>query len=129
MSRNVESGREDAHFRVMRLLDAHPEYSQREIAAEVGISLGAVNYCLNALIQKGFIKVGNFRASHNKLRYAYFLTPRGLTEKAALTTRFLARKLAEFEALKSEIEALQEECATGGEGGAGPTRRRSGRIA
>lgn len=109
MPRKVEAGREDARFRIMRLIEAHPEFSQRDIAEASGISLGAVNYCLNALIERGFVKVGNFRASTNKLRYAYFLTPRGLTEKAVLTTRFLSRKLAEFDALKAEIEALRGE--------------------
>lgn len=101
--------REDARFRVMRAIEANPACSQRDIAQALGISLGAVNYCLNALIEKGCVKVKNFRASDNKLRYAYILTPRGLAEKGALTGRFLQRKLREYEALKAEIESLQGE--------------------
>ena len=85
--------REDAHFRVLRLIESQPHLSQREIARALGVSLGAVNYCLNALIAKGHVKVNNFRASDNKLRYAYLLTPRGASERARLTGRFLQRKL------------------------------------
>lgn len=102
----------DAQFRVMRALDLNPHASQRDIAKAAGISLGAVNYCLNALIDVGFVKAKNFRAADNKLRYAYILTPKGLSEKAALTGSFLQRKLQEYEDLKSEIEALQRETAT-----------------
>lgn len=100
---------QDAHFRVMRVIAANPNASQRDIAKAVGISLGAVNYCLNALVEVGFVKVRNFRASQNKLRYAYVLTPKGATEKAALTGAFLQRKIREYEALKAEIAALQAE--------------------
>lgn len=100
---------EDARFRVLRLIERRPNLSQREIANELGVSLGAVNYCLNALIEKGLVKVNNFRASDNKLRYAYLLTPRGVSERARLTGRFLQRKLREYEMLKSEIESLQSE--------------------
>jgi EPS-associated MarR family transcriptional regulator len=99
----------DAHFRVMRAIEANPNFSQRDIARLLGISLGAVNYCLNALVEVGFVKVRNFRASNNKLRYAYILTPKGAAEKAALTGTFLQRKMREYEALKAEIEALQLE--------------------
>jgi EPS-associated MarR family transcriptional regulator len=102
---------QQAHFRVMRLIEANPTYSQRDIARSLGISLGAVNYCLNALIKVGFVKVRNFRKSDNKLRYAYILTPKGAAEKAALTGAFLQRMLREYEALKAEIEALQLEAA------------------
>ncbi len=103
----------DAHFRVMRAIETNPNFSQRDIARSLGISLGAVNYCLNALIEVGFVKVRNFRASNNKLRYAYFLTPKGAAEKAALTGSFLQRKMREYEALKAEIEALQLEAEAG----------------
>lgn len=106
MNIKSEDRREDVHFRVLRLLEDHPDYSQREIADALGISLGRVNYCLKALIQRGSVKVDNFRAASNKLNYAYVLTPRGIADKAALTARFLARKMREFEALKAEIEAL-----------------------
>lgn len=109
MSDKINEQREDVRFRVLRLLEDNPEYSQRDIAQNLGVSLGAVNYCLNALIDKGHVKVNNFRASDNKLRYAYLLTPHGISEKTALTSRFLRRKLREYEALKEEIEALQGE--------------------
>jgi EPS-associated MarR family transcriptional regulator len=97
------------HFRVLRVLNDRPGLSQREIAQELGVSLGAVNYCLRALVGKGQIKVQNFRASDNKLRYAYILTPRGMAQKAQLTGAFLKRKIAEYEALKAEIEAVKRE--------------------
>ena len=91
----------------MRELEGNPELSQRELAKLLGISLGIVNYCLKGLAEKGQVKVRNFRASDNKLRYAYVLTPQGLSAKAAMTARFLKRRVAEFEALKAEIEALE----------------------
>lgn len=97
----------------MRVIEANPTYSQRDIARSLGISLGAVNYCLNALIDVGFVKVRNFRASDNKLRYAYILTPKGAAEKTALTGAFLQRMMQEYEALKAEIEALQLEADAG----------------
>jgi EPS-associated MarR family transcriptional regulator len=100
---------EDAHFRLLRLLEARPELSQRDLAREMGISLGKVNFCLKALIDTGFIKVQNFRNNRNKLSYAYLLTPRGIESKASITVQFLKRKIAEYEALKTEIEQLQRE--------------------
>jgi EPS-associated MarR family transcriptional regulator len=103
------AAQQDARFRVMRLIEANPTSSQRDIARSLGISLGAAHYCLNALIGVGFVKVKNFRASDNKLRYAYILTPKGAAEKAALTGAFLQRKMLEYEALKIEVEALQLE--------------------
>lgn len=106
---------------MLRLLEGNPHLSQREIAAELGVSLGGTNYCLRALIQKGQVKVRNFRAADNKLRYAYVLTPRGLEEKARLAGRFLRRKRAEYHALKAEIESLQAEMELGV--GAGPAPR------
>ncbi len=99
----------DAQFRILRLLGARPAASQREIASELGVSLGLVNFCLRALADKGCLKVANFRASGTKLRYAYLLTPEGLQEKARLTSVFLQRKVSEYEALKAEIAALQAE--------------------
>ena len=104
---------EDLRFRVLRLLQENPEMSQRDIAAAVGISVGGVHYCLNALVEKGMVKLGNFPAANDKRRYAYILTPKGLTEKAALTSRFLKRKMEEYEALKKEIETLQTEVNLG----------------
>jgi EPS-associated MarR family transcriptional regulator len=100
---------QDAHFRVMRIVEANPTYSQRDIARSLGISLGAVNNCLNALIKVGFVKVRNFRAANNRMRYAYILTAKGAAEKAALTGAFLQRKMREYEALKAEIEVLRLE--------------------
>lgn len=104
---------EDVHFRVLRLLQDNPEMSQRDLANAVGISVGGAHYCLNALMEKGLIKIGNFSAAENKRRYAYMLTPKGIAEKSALTGRFLKRKLAEYEALKAEIETLQGEQESG----------------
>lgn len=106
---------EDVRFRVLRLLEESPEISQRDIAAAVGISVGGVHYCLNALVDKGMVKLGNFSASQDKRRYAYILTPKGIAEKAALTSRFLKRKMQEYEALKAEIEALRHEIGHGSE--------------
>lgn len=100
---------EDAYFRVLRLLQDRPEMSQRELADAVGISVGGVHYLLNALIEKGLVKLGNFSAAEDKRRYAYVLTPEGIREKLALTQRFLARKMEEYEALKAEIEELQSQ--------------------
>jgi EPS-associated MarR family transcriptional regulator len=102
---------QDAHYRVMRIIQANATYSQRDIARSLGISLGAVNYCLKALIEVGFVKAKNFRNSDNKMRYAYILTPKGVAEKAALTGAFLQRMLREYEALKAEIEALRLEAS------------------
>lgn len=104
---------EDVRFRVLRLLEESPEMSQRDIAASVGISVGGVHYCLSALVDKGMVKLGNFSASQDKRRYAYILTPEGLAEKAALTSRFLKRKIKEYEALEAEIETLRYEIGQG----------------
>ena len=100
---------EDVHLRLLRLLEAKPDMSQRDLARELGISLGKINYCLHALMEKGLIKARNFRSSRNKLGYAYLLTPHGVNRKAAITVQFLRRKVAEYEALKSEIAQLQRE--------------------
>jgi MarR family transcriptional regulator, temperature-dependent positive regulator of motility len=93
----------------MRLLEAHPTLSQRELAEALGLSLGKVNYCLRALMDKGWVKANNFRRSNNKMAYAYVLTPRGLREKLALTRRFLAAKEIEFERLRLTIDGLRAE--------------------
>ena len=109
--------RDELRLRVLRALDANPELSQRQLAAELGVSLGGVNYALKALVERGFVKAGNFRKSGNKVAYLYVLTPQGLAEKASLATAFLGRKLEEYEVLRQEIEALK------GEVGAGDTDR------
>ena len=94
---------------VLRLLDASPSRSQREVAHELGTSLGKANYLLKALLDKGFVKVQNFRNSSNKRGYAYLLTPDGVAAKAELTRDFLARKIEEYDALRIEIEQLRAE--------------------
>ena len=100
---------EDTHFRVLRMLQENPEMSQRELAVAVGVSVGGMHYVLNALIDKGLVKLGNFTAAEDKRRYAYILTAKGISEKAAITRRFLARKKEEYEALRAEINSLSLE--------------------
>jgi EPS-associated MarR family transcriptional regulator len=113
MANYLSSGqREDVHFRVLNLLIEHPEYSQRQIAAALGISLGRVNYCLNALAERGYVKIRNFRASTNKARYLRVLTPLGVAERTRLATQFLKRKMAEYELLHAEIERLRNEMSS-----------------
>ena len=105
--------RDELRLRVLRALDANPELSQRQLAAELGVSLGGVNYALKALVERGFVKAGNFRKSGNKVAYLYVLTPQGVAEKASLATAFLGRKLEEYEVLRQEIEALKGEVDSG----------------
>lgn len=98
---------EDTHFRVLSLLEDNTYLNQREMAVSLGMSLGAVNYCLRALAVKGLVKIYNFHGSKNKLGYAYLLTQAGFSEKLALTSQFLQRKKQEYAALEAEIKALQ----------------------
>lgn len=98
--------RDDVRFRVLRLLERRPNASQREIAEELGVSLGTINFCMKALIQKGHLKVANFKASKNKLGYIYVLTPEGIAYRAQLTAGFIHRKMVEFEAIRAELEQL-----------------------
>ena len=100
---------DDTHFRIMRILQENPDLTQRELADQLGMSVGGLNYCLKALIDKGFVKMQNFQNSKNKFKYVYLLTPQGIAEKVTLTSRFLKRKMEEYEALKVEIEALKSE--------------------
>jgi EPS-associated MarR family transcriptional regulator len=102
---------EDTTYRVLRLLQANPDITQREIAQQLGMSTSGLNYCLKALIDKGLVKVHNFSQSKNKFGYIYVLTPQGLAQKALLTGRFLQRKLQEYKALQAEIQVLQYEAA------------------
>lgn len=95
----------------LKLLEKNPELTQRELAAELGLSLGKTHYVLKSLVDIGLVKVANFQRSDNKWGYAYLLTPRGIAEKAAITVRFLARKQEEFRRLEREIEALKSEVA------------------
>lgn len=96
-------------FETIRTLEKNPAQSQRDLARALGVSVGRVNYCLKALAEKGLVKVENYRTSTNRLAYLYLLTPAGVAEKARLTRRFLIRKMAEYDALKGEIAALQRE--------------------
>jgi MarR family transcriptional regulator, temperature-dependent positive regulator of motility len=100
---------DDMRYQLMRLIEANPEMSQRDVARELGISLGKVNYCVRALIQRGWVKASNFKNSQNKAAYMYLLTPRGIDAKANLTVRFLQAKMREYEALKVEIEQIRLE--------------------
>ena len=96
-------------FETIRTLEKNPAQSQRDLASVLGVSVGRVNYCLKALAEKGLVKVENYRTSTNRLAYLYLLTPAGVAEKARLTRRFLIRKMAEYDALKGEIAALERE--------------------
>lgn len=98
---------DEYRYKIFKLVEANPEISQRALAKALGVSLGKTNFCLQALIQKGFLKVANFHNNKNKLAYAYLLTPSGIEEKTTTTTRFLKRKMEEYEALKAEIDSLQ----------------------
>lgn len=97
------------HYRLLKLLQDNPELTQRELAEAAGVSLGKINYCLKALIEKGLVKAGNFKNNPNKKAYAYLLTPKGIEEKARITLRFLRRKQQEYEAIKQELADLQNE--------------------
>jgi EPS-associated MarR family transcriptional regulator len=103
---------EDNYFRVLRILQESPDVTQREIAQLLGISTSGLNYCLNALIDKGWVKVHNFTESKNKFGYVYLLTPSGIAEKAVLTGRFLQRKMTEYEEMRVEIDSLKLELSS-----------------
>ncbi len=100
---------ESTHYGLLKILEEHPGLSQRELAKRLGISLGKVNFCLNALVAKGNIKINNFRNSDNKLAYVYLLTPSGIEQKARMTVEFLQIKVRDYERLRREIEELQYE--------------------
>lgn len=108
--------RDELRLRVLRALEANPQLSQRQLAAELGVSLGGVNYALKALVERGFVKADNFRKSGNKVAYLYVLTPQGVAEKASLAAAFLGRKLGEYEVLRQEIESLKGEVGSGDAG-------------
>jgi EPS-associated MarR family transcriptional regulator len=97
----------DIHLALLRKFEQNPQYTQRELSKEMGISLGKVNYCLKKLTEKGWVKLTNFSTSSNKLGYMYLLTPQGIEQKAKLTTLFLKIKIQEFEILKDEISKLK----------------------
>ena len=92
------------HFEILRKIEKNPESSQRELADELGFSLGKLNYCLKALKEKGLIKIKNFQKNPNKISYVYILTPKGISEKTSLTLNFMKRKMIEYDELKKEIE-------------------------
>jgi EPS-associated MarR family transcriptional regulator len=100
---------EETRYKVMRLIESNPGMSQRDVARHLGISLGKVNYCLRALVERGLVKATNFKNSHNKAAYMYLLTPRGIEEKARLAVRFLKIKVSEYERLRAEIEQMRVE--------------------
>ena len=100
---------DEIRLQILRELESDPGLSQRDLAKALGVSLGKTNYCLRALVEKGLVKVENFRKSDNKLAYAYQLTPRGISDKARITRKYLQTKLREYKALESEIEVLRKE--------------------
>jgi EPS-associated MarR family transcriptional regulator len=107
MAKTLKTIDPDVHFRVLHLLEEEPKLTQRKLAQKLGISLGSANYCLKALIEIGHIKASNFNINPDKSVYLYLLTPQGIAEKAKLTAGFLKRKIAEYRAIKKEIDAIQ----------------------
>ncbi|MHB1145434.1 MAG: MarR family EPS-associated transcriptional regulator [Thiobacillus sp.] len=100
---------DEIQYKLLKVLEENPDVTQRELAARLGISLGKANYCLRALIGRGWVKMDNFRRNPNKMGYVYLLTPKGIEEKARIALRFLRHKQLEFDLLKAEIERLQRE--------------------
>ena len=113
-SRRTGDPAQEVHLKVLRELEDNPSITQRELAQNLGVSLGKVNYCLKALIEKGFIKARNFQNSNNKRAYLYVLTPKGIEAKARISVAFLRRKIQEYEQLKAEIAQLEQEVNGGG---------------
>ena len=107
---------EEIQFEVLRRLHQTPQVSQRALAKDLGVGLGTINFCFQALVEKGLLKMQNFSQSENKLRYAYLLTPAGVAAKSKLTAEFLKRKVAEYEALQAEIDVLKSELDFDGRG-------------
>lgn len=102
---------DEYRYKILKLVSDNPVISQRELAQQLGVSLGKANFCLKALVERGLLKASNFRNSKNKLAYMYLLTPHGIEEKAAITIRFLQYKIQEYENLQSEIEDLRREAS------------------
>ena len=100
---------DEYRYKILKILEANPEISQRDLARDLGVSLGRANFCLKALIEKGLLKATNFRNSQNKLAYMYFLTPSGIEEKSAITAQFLKIKMQEYADLEAEIDQLRRE--------------------
>ena len=103
---------QEIHLKVLRELEENPDLTQRQLAQQLGVSLGTANYCLKALIDKGFIKARNFKNSDHKRAYLYVLTPQGIEEKSRISVNFLKRKINEYEQLRVEIEELKREVLT-----------------
>jgi EPS-associated MarR family transcriptional regulator len=99
----------ESHLKILRILETNPRISQRDLSETLGVSLGKTNYCIKALLDKGFIKIQNFRHSNNKLAYAYLLTPFGIEQKAHMTVNYLQKKVQEYELLRLEIAELEHE--------------------
>ena len=102
---------DEYRYKILKELEANPKISQRELAKGLGISLGRANFCVQALIERGFVKARNFQNSQNKKAYIYCLTPKGIEARAGITLQFLKYKMAEYQALKTEIERLQVEAS------------------
>ena len=100
---------DEYRYKILKILEFNPEISQRDLARELGVSLGRANFCLKALIEKGLLKATNFRNSKNKLAYAYLLTPKGIEEKSLITAHFLKLKMQEYAVLEAEIDTLRRE--------------------
>ena len=110
---------EETHYRVLKYVENNPSITQRELAKELGISVGKANYCLKALIDKGWVKASNFKNSNKKLAYFYILTPSGIEQKGRITVNFLKRKINDYEELKQEIETLKNEVSINGKNKSG----------
>jgi len=114
---------EEIQFEVLRRLQQTPRVSQRTLSKDLGVGLGTINFCFQALVAKGLVKMQNFNQSKSKLRYAYLLTPAGVAAKSKLTAEFLSRKVAEYESLQAEIDDLKHELNFEGHGAEGPPNK------
>lgn len=103
------SNQDEIHLKLMRLIEQNNQLSQRQLAEEMGVSLGKINYCLKAIVEKGWVKASNFKNSEHKSAYLYLLTPKGAEEKATIAKRFLERKIQEYEDIKLQIEEIKSE--------------------
>ena len=117
------STRDELRLKVLLALEENPDLTQRQLAAELGASLGGINYALKALIERGFVKANNFRKSGRKAAYLYVLTRKGIVEKTSLAAAFLGRKLEEYEMLRREIESLKGEVEHSNSGVSGPNAK------
>lgn len=106
MTNNLD---EETHYRLLNLIEENPDISQRQLAEVLGVSVGKINYCVKALVDVGHVKLNNFKASKNKLGYAYLLTPKGIREKSKVAMRFLELKQMQYDAIKKEIRELKRE--------------------